>query len=108
MGVESRTIAEVQASTRFLLESFKAKMADLKQCGPDIRSLLRFGVDLPEAFATAREFFGSDVVDYVAIDGTEAVNQQLDLIVFYVGAFAYRGRVKFTPDAVEVEQKVKT
>jgi hypothetical protein len=102
IGVESRTIAEVQASTRFLLESFKAKMADLKQCGPDIRSLLRFGVNLPEALSTAREFFGSDAVDYVAIDGTEAVNQQLDLIVFYVGAFAYRGRVKFAPDAVEV------
>jgi hypothetical protein len=101
-GVESRTIAEVQASTRFLLESFKAKMADLRECGPDIKGLLRFGVNLRDAFVTAKEFFGSDTVDYVAIDGTEAVNQQLDLIVFYVGAFAYRGKVKFSPDTVEV------
>ncbi|HEV2225452.1 MAG TPA: hypothetical protein VGR56_01455, partial [Nitrososphaerales archaeon] len=86
-GVESRTIAEVQASTRFLLESFKAKMADLKQCGPDIRGLLRFGVNIPEAVATAREFFGSDEVGYMAIDGTDSFEQQLDLIIFYVGAF---------------------
>ena len=101
-GVESRTIAEVQASTRFLLESFKAKMADLKQCGPDIRGLLRFGVNLPEALVTAREFFGSEEVSYMAIDGTDSVEQQLDLIIFYVGAFAYGGKVKFARDGVEV------
>jgi hypothetical protein len=101
-GVESRTIAEVQASTRFLLDSFRTKVADLKKCGPDIKGLLRFGVNLPDAAATANEFFGTDTIDYVAIDGTDSVDQQLDLIVFYVGAFAYRGRVKFTPDAVEV------
>jgi hypothetical protein len=101
-GVESRTIAEVQASTRFLLDSFKAKMESLKECGPDIRKLLRFGIDLPLAASTAKDFFGSDAVDYIAIDGTEAVDQQLDLIVFYVGAFAYSGKVVFRPDGVEV------
>ncbi len=77
-------------------------MADLKQCGPDIRGLLRFGVNIPEAFATAREFFGSDEVGYMAIDGTDSFEQQLDLIIFYVGAFAYGGKVKFVPDGVEV------
>ena len=99
---ESRTIAEVQSSTRFLLESFKAKMSALKECGPDIRSLLRFGVDLNSAASTAREFFGSDTVEYIAIDGTDAVDQQLDLIVFYVGAFAYSGKVVFRPDGIDV------
>jgi hypothetical protein len=100
--IESRTISEVQASTRFLLDSFKAKMTQLKDCGPDLRNLLRFGVDLQSANTTARDFFGSDAVDYLAIDGTDSVDQQLDLIVFYVGAFAYSGSVRFTPDAVEV------
>ena len=101
-GAESRTIAEVQASTRFLLDSFKAKMADLKECGPDVKSLLRFGVDYSDAQATAKKFFGSDTAEYLAIDGTDSVDQQLDLIVFYVGAFAYSGTVKFTPNSVEV------
>jgi hypothetical protein len=100
-GIGLRTIAEVQASTRFLLNSFKAKMDVLKECGPDIRAFLRFGVDLSSAASTAREFFGSDTVDYIAIDGTDAVDQQLDLIVFYVGAFAYSGKVTFRPDGVE-------
>jgi hypothetical protein len=101
-GVESRTIAEVQASTRFLLSSFKAKMEALKDCGPDIKRLLRFGVDFPSAAATARRFFGTETVNYVAIDGTDAVDQQLDLIVFYVGAFAYSGTVRFGTDGVEI------
>ncbi|HKT22892.1 MAG TPA: hypothetical protein VJR06_09840, partial [Nitrososphaerales archaeon] len=98
----ARTIAGVQASTRFLLNSFKAKMEALKGCGPDIRSLLRFGVDLQSAESTARRFFGTDRVDYIAIDGTNSVDAQLDLIVFYVGAFAYSGSVTFHPDSVEV------
>lgn len=101
-GVESRTIAEVQASTRFLLDSFRAKMDALKKCGPEIKELLRFGVDFHSATDTAQKFFGTDTVDYVAIDGTDAVDQQLDLIVFYVGAFAYSGRVKFGQNGVEV------
>jgi hypothetical protein len=101
-GVGSRTIAEVQASTRFLLDSFKSKLADLKTCGPDVRRLLRFGVDLLDASRTAKEFFGSDKVRYVAIDGTDSVDQQLDLLVFYVGAFAYGGEASFLPDSVQV------
>ncbi|MDG6900398.1 MAG: hypothetical protein JRM80_00345 [Nitrososphaerota archaeon] len=101
-GVESRTISEVQASTRFLLASFKTKMAALESCGPDVKRLLRFGVDYASAAATARAFFGTDTVEYIAIDGTDAVDQQLDLIVFYVGAFAYSGRVRFAPDRVDV------
>jgi hypothetical protein len=101
-GVESRTIAEVQASTRFLLNSFKAKMEALKDCGPDIKRLLRFGVDYPSAAETAKRFFGTNTVNYVAIDGTEAVDQQLDLIIFYVGAFAYSGTVGFSAEGVDV------
>ncbi|MDA4124923.1 MAG: hypothetical protein OK438_05685 [Thaumarchaeota archaeon] len=99
---ESRTISEVQASTRFILNSFKAKMAGLRDCGPDLLGLLRFGVDLPSANSTAKEFFGSQTVGYLAIDGTVSVDLQLDLMVFYVGAFAYSGTVHFTPSAVEV------
>lgn len=99
---EARTIAEVQASTRFLLNSFKAKIAALKVCGPEIEGLLRFGVDLPSAAETARRFFGGDTVEYIAVDGTNSVDAQLDLIVFYVGAFAYSGSVTFRQGGVEI------
>jgi hypothetical protein len=101
-SIESRTISEVRASTRFLLDSFKKKMKGLEECSQEIKGLLRFGVDLPSASSTASKFFGTDTVGYIAIDGTESVDQQLDLIVFYVGAFAYGGSVRFSPDSVVV------
>ena len=101
-GIELRTIAEVQASTRFLLNSFKSKIESLKDCGDDIKALLRFGVDFPAAASTSRAFFGPNPVEYIAIDGTNSVDQQLDLIVFYAGAFAYTGSVAFSDYGVEV------
>lgn len=101
-SAEEKTVADVRASTRFLLDSFKAKMEELRECGEDVKRLLRFGVDYRGAEVTAREFFGSDTTSYVAVDGTDSVDQQLDLLVFYVGAFAYSGEVRFTGASVEV------
>jgi hypothetical protein len=101
-GPETRTIEEVEASTRFLLNSFKEKIADLKVCGPEIKQVLRFGIDASSASSTGRKFFGGDEVEFVAIDGTDSVDQQLDLLVFYVGAFAYSGKIRFEEGRIEV------
>jgi len=102
-GLEARTIEEVRNSTRFLLKSFKAKTDLLKlTAGEDVKELLRFGVDQASASSTARSFFGAKSVEYVAIDGTYSVDQKLDLLVFYVGAFGYSGELRFADDRVEV------
>jgi hypothetical protein len=98
---ESRAIFAVQSSTRVILESMKAKIGGLSPCSKTLAELLRFGVDYPAAAQTAKEFFGTDTVGYVAVDGTNALDQQLDLLVFYVGAFGYRGTVKFTSTGVD-------
>ncbi|HUH99475.1 MAG TPA: hypothetical protein VLY65_00390, partial [Nitrososphaerales archaeon] len=101
--LEERTMQEVRASTRFLLKSFKRKIDELKtSSGPDIQKLLRFGVDQKSAASTAREFFGSNEVNYVAIDGTCGVDQHLDLLVFYVGAFGYSGALTFSQAGIQV------
>ncbi len=101
-GFESRTVAEVKASTRFLLDSYKAKISELKDCRDEVRSLLRFGVDEGLASSTAIGFFGRKEVRYTAIDGTQSVDQSLDLLVFYVGAFAYEGDISFNKEGVRV------
>ena len=102
-GLEARTIEDVRNSTRFLLKSFKAKTDQLKKsAGDDVKELLRFGIDQASASSTARSFFGSGSVEYIAIDGTYSVDQKLDLLVFYVGAFGYSGRLSFQDDRVEV------
>jgi hypothetical protein len=92
----------VEASTRFLLRSFKEKIAELKECGPEIAQILRFGVDTPSASLTGRKFFGGDEIGFVAIDGTDSADQQLDLLVFYVGAFAYSGKIRFLDGQISV------
>jgi hypothetical protein len=102
-GLEARTIEEVRHSTSFLLRSFRAKTDQLKQtAGEDVKELLRFGVDPPSASSTARSFFGGGSAEYIAIDGTYSVDQKLDLLVFYVGAFGYSGALLFLDDRVEV------
>jgi hypothetical protein len=102
-GLEARTIAEVRASTRFLLRAFNEKTEELKgPAGQDVKKLLRFGVDPKAASSTARSLFGGDSAEYIAIDGTFSVDQKLDLLVFYVGAFGYSGSLRFSDDRVEV------
>jgi hypothetical protein len=101
--LEARTMQEVRASTRFLLSSFKGKTDELKaSAGPEVRKLLRFGVDERSASSTARSFFGSGEVSYVAIDGTQGMDQHLDLLVFYVGAFGYSGTLGFDGERIKV------
>jgi len=101
--LEARTMREVRSSTRFLLKSFKGKIDELKaSAGPDIQRLMRFGVDLKSASSTGRKFFGREEVRYIAIDGTCSVDQHLDLLVFYVGAFGYSGTLRFEDDDIEV------
>ena len=103
-NLESRTIEQVQNSTRFLLNSFQEKVAELKLCGADIKQVLRFGVDYGAACSTAKEFFGSDRVEYIAIDGTDSIDQRLDLLVFYVGAFGYSGSARFLENEVVIDE----
>jgi len=102
-GLEERTTQEVRASTRFLLKSFKDKTDALKTtAGSDVRKLMRFGVDQRSACSTAKRFFGGDETAYVAIDGTQGVDQHLDLLVFYVGAFGYTGTLRFSDDDIQI------
>ncbi len=93
----------MEASTRFLLRSFKEKISELKECGDEIAQILRFGVDTTSASLTGKKFFGGDEVGFVAIDGTDSADQQLDLLVFYVGAFAYSGKIRFLDGHIAVD-----
>lgn len=100
--LEERTMRQVRESTRFLLRSFRGKTEELKaSAGREVGKLLKFGVDKTQASATARDFFGEDQVRYIAIDGTQGVDQHLDLLIFYVGAFGYQGTLKFAPDGIK-------
>jgi hypothetical protein len=61
----------------------------------DIKLLLREGYDVKVANETAEKFFGKKKISFIAIDGTQSQDQQLDMLIFYAGAFGYIGHLEF-------------
>lgn len=92
---DDRQIKMVQSSTRSLLGSFRDKTELLTKCSNDIKLLLREGYDVKIAKATAEKFFGKKKISFIAIDGTQSQDQQLDMLIFYAGAFGYIGQLEF-------------
>lgn len=102
-----RTIRYVKESTRHLLDSFRKRTDALHECKDDVRKLIRSGFDAQLSCRTAKEMFGDDVY-YLAIDGTESQDQQLDMIVFYAGAFGYIGCLRFTDNGCIAEDPMQS
>ncbi|MGA8843950.1 MAG: hypothetical protein WB511_10225 [Nitrososphaeraceae archaeon] len=91
-----RIIKLVQNSTRNLLDSFKLRMDLLKKYGNEISKIITIGYDPNRSIDTANKLFGQTKVNFIAIDGTESSDQELDMNIFYAGAFAYSGELVFT------------
>jgi hypothetical protein len=85
----------IQSSTRYILDSFNVKTNSLSASYEDIGQLMRVGYDAKIAYRTARSLFGSDTVEFLAIDGTMSEDQKLDMLVFYTAAFGYVGKLEF-------------
>ncbi|MEM2760766.1 MAG: hypothetical protein QXU32_12580 [Nitrososphaerales archaeon] len=103
-----RTIAYVRRSTRHLLESFKRRTDALHECKDDVNKLIRTGFDSQMSHKTAKEMFNDDTVYCLAIDGTESQDQQLDMIVFYAGAFGYLCRMQFSDHGCVAEDPLQS
>ena len=90
-----KIIKVVQASTNSLLNSFQEKNILLRQYSKDIKSFIHEGYDIKIAKEAAENFFGKKKTIFIAIDGTASQDQQLDMLIFYVGAFGYTGQLEF-------------
>jgi hypothetical protein len=90
-----KLIRVVQDSTKNLLHSFRDKANALHDRSEDIRLLVREGYNKEIAYRTALNLFGKDITSFLAIDGTESQDQQLDMMIFYAGAFGYVGKLHF-------------
>jgi hypothetical protein len=94
-----KLIRVVQDSTKNLLHSFRDKANALHDRSEDIRLLIREGYNKEIAYRTALNLFGKNTTSFLAIDGTESQDQQLDMMIFYAGAFGYVGRLHFADSA---------
>ena len=80
------------------MNSFRDKTDLLRQCHKDIKLLIREGYDKKIAYETALTLFGKNEAKFIAIDGTKSQDQELDMLVFYAGAFGYVGQLEFSDD----------
>ena len=101
---DDRQIKLVQSSTRGLMASFRDKSESLTKCSDDIKLLLREGYSVKVAKETAEKFFGKKKISFIAIDGTESQDQQLDMLIFYAGAFGYIGQLDLQKRVVGAER----
>ena len=62
------------------------------------KNLVRSDFDPASAFETARKFFGTDMVSFAAVDGTEYSRPLFDLVVFLGGSYASTGTIRFHPE----------
>jgi len=52
--------------------------------------------DFSNACFTAKNFFGKDLLHFVAIDGTEYSKLLFDMVIFYAGAYSCDGFIDFS------------
>jgi hypothetical protein len=72
-------------------------------------NLIKSRFNPKEAWETAKEFFGSDSVRFAGIDGTMYSRPLFDMVIFFGGAYASTGTVKFAEAAEpQVEYDAKT
>lgn len=72
-------------------------------------NLIKSGFNTREAYATAKEFFGSECVRFAGIDGTMYSRPLFDMVIFFGGAYAATGTIKFAEAAEpQVEYDAKT
>jgi len=51
-----------------------------------------------KAYETARIFFGSNKVEFAAVDGTEYTHPLFDMVIFFGGSYVARGVIEFRKD----------
>ncbi len=61
-----------------------------------LSKLVRTNFDLKAAYRTAEEFFGRPEANFAAIDGTMYSRLLFDMVIFFGGAYAATGSVKFS------------
>ena len=62
-------------------------------------NLIKSGFNPKDAWETAKEFFGSDSVRFAGIDGTMYSRPLFDMVIFFGGAYASTGNIKFRETA---------
>jgi hypothetical protein len=67
-----------------------------------LRDLVKSNFNYGEARETAINFFGTDQIPFISIDGTEYTNSMYDLIVFFGGSYLVKGTLELNQDKPKI------
>ncbi len=70
-----------------------------------VKNLIIDKFDNSDAFATSKEFFNKDSINFVAVDGTEYAKQFFDIVIFYAGAYSCSGTLDFIKENGTIKAK---
>lgn len=78
------------------ISEYRSRFSSTKRLFEDfLQNLMVQGFSYAQAYETARRFFGSSVVKFAAVDGTEYTKRLFDLVIFFGGSYATTGEIKF-------------
>ncbi|RLI47312.1 hypothetical protein DRO69_00910 [Candidatus Bathyarchaeota archaeon] len=78
------------------ISDYRRKFSSTKRLFEDfLQKLIVQGFSHDQAYETARKFFGSPVVKFAAVDGTEYTKRLFDLVIFFGGAYTAKGEIEF-------------
>jgi hypothetical protein len=97
----------LQSGAMDQIEGYRARFETLEGMYERVfASLIKTDFNQSSCYKTAREFFGTDQVSFAAVDGTDYARPLFDLVVFFGGSYAARGKVIYSesgPPLVEYE-----
>ena len=98
-----------QGATKQIID-YEQRFSSIKTIYDDLlANLIREGFDPKQACETAREFFGGTTVRFAGVDGTMYSRPLFDMVIFFGGAYAATGTIKFSEtSAPEVEYDERT
>jgi len=89
------------------IESYRTRFETLEGMYERVfASLIKSNFDPKSAYGIAKKFFGTHIVPFAAVDGTEYSRPLFDLVVFFGGSYAAHGTIKYSdngPPTVEYE-----
>ena len=105
-----RTCDNLRQGATKQVTDYEQRFSILKDAYDDLlANLIKAGFNHKEAWETAKEFFGKDTVRFAGVDGTMYSKPLFDMVIFFGGAYAATGTIKFAETAEpQVEYDAKT
>jgi len=95
-----RTCDTLKQGATKQVTDYEQRFSSIKNIYDDLLSnLIKEGFDPKQACETAREFFGGTTVRFAGVDGTMYSKPLFDMVIFFGGAYAATGTIRFAENA---------